>query len=83
MSYKFKYHPDGVVCRNGTWGMPYNEFISANPDFPLKEGEFMELKENNELEIISEFTRGSFSGIKQEDLSPYQNLIDAIYNLGE
>lgn len=83
MTYKFKYHPDGVICRNGQWGIPYDDFIAVYPDFPLSRGAFMELKENGELESIEELSPGSFSGIKQYDLSLYQDLITAINNLGE
>ncbi len=70
--YKFKYHPDNIICRNGEY-KPYAQFMSENPSFPMPEGNFFELKQNGSFEII---TNGNHTKIK--DLEPYQELIQAI-----
>lgn len=70
--YKFKYHPDGVVCINGLWGVPYAEFMNANPDFPLIEGQFLEYGDDG-LDFIN--NQGHHSS---QDLSDFEPLIKAI-----
>lgn len=89
MSYKFKYHPDNWIGKDSSYLATYAEFMEENPEFPLIENEFLELKQSidsdgnleNDLELIKELSPGSFSGIKQRDLTPYAALIAAINNL--
>jgi hypothetical protein len=51
MSYIFKYHPDNVIYLNGAYHSTFAEFIEVNPDFPIVEGVFFELKEQS-VELI-------------------------------
>ncbi len=75
--YIFKYHPDNDIYRNGVFVATYAEFMSANPEFPLIEGEFVEYGEE-------EFTRINEHGHHlPAGGARYQPLINAINNLGE
>jgi len=71
--YIFKYHPDNVIYRNGTYVSTFPQFMAENAEFPLIEGEFFEYSEDG-LDLIS--PSGNHSN--QADLAPYADLIAAI-----
>lgn len=71
--YIFKYHPDNVIYRNGTYVSTFAEFKELNPDFPIVEGQFFEYSSNG------------FVAINEEghniEAAPDVTLIEAINNL--
>ncbi len=40
--YIFKYNQDEQILRNGSYLSTYTEFMTANPEFPLVQGEWFE-----------------------------------------
>ncbi len=72
--YKFKYHPDNQILRCGLPSCGYEQFMAANPGFPIIDGDFFELKQDGSLEIITSENHHKVI----EDLAPYQELIQAI-----
>lgn len=77
MTYKFKYHPDNAIYKDGIFLESYESFIANNVDFPIFERQFFEYKDDGSFEVINQ----SGHHIIQEDLTKYQDLIDAINNL--
>lgn len=81
MTYKFKYHPDNAIYKDGAFHKPFAQFIADNPGFPIIQGQYFELKTNGSLELIKEVITPSnttYSHEIVEDLTPYQDLITAI-----
>ena len=73
--YIFKYHPDNVIYRNGSYISSYAEFMVINPTFPLVEGNFLEYGLDKFVTINSQ---GHDVAANIED---YQSLISAINSL--
>jgi len=79
MTYKFKYHPDNTIYQNGVYIGDYEHFINQNPDFPITEGKYFEYQGDGILQLINDKKHH----INVKDLTPYQDLIIAINNLGD
>lgn len=77
----FIYHPDNVIFRNGFFYKTYTDFTADNPDFPIIEGEFFELKDDGSFSIMFNFN-GTYTHIPRNSIG-YQPLINAINNLGD
>lgn len=79
MAYKFKYHPDGLILRNGLPDKSYKDFMTANPTFPIIQGEFFEYGDDGSFDIIINIS-GTFTHIKR-DPAGFKDLITAINGL--
>lgn len=77
MTYKFKYHPDNVIYKDGAFHKPFAQFMADNPTFPITEGQFFEFKNDGSLELIHN-VNGTYTHETVKDLTPYQDLITAI-----
>lgn len=77
MLYIFKYNPDEQILRNDNYLCTYTEFMSANPDFPMVQGEWFEYGAEKFVRINQHGHDVPAGGAR------YQALIQAIVNLGE
>ena len=70
--YIFKYHPDNVIYKNGSYISTYGEFMAINPLFPLVEGNFLEYGLDKFVTINSQ------GHDVPADIADYAGLIQAI-----
>jgi hypothetical protein len=71
---RFCYHPDNQIYNDSGYVSTYEEFMAANPGFPIVEGDFLEYKEGK-------LTKINEQGHHFPAVGEYENLIQAINNL--
>jgi hypothetical protein len=71
--YIFKYHPDGQIYINNSYFADYADFIAANPNFPISEGQFLEIRDGAADTIDAEGHH------IPANIASFNNILDALF----